>query len=213
MSPRSNTFPSAKLKLQATALRSARPLPAPPLLAHSPYPRLYQASLSHEFQFFPTTGGSKRFFCFLWNRKLEFEPSKKEPDCTLLVPHAISTSSRLQYRIHWLQQAGPCFLSHPWKWVISLATRIMSSVLLKCLVSPGDPRRELPRSILIVIQRTSEGGSNCSSTSSICQMAVIKRIQAISCTLLTPNLIDVRYIPRLRICLIHSLSNYSLSIH
>lgn len=54
-----------------------------------------------------------------------------------------------------------CTSSHTWKWVISPSTRKMFSVLLKCLVSLGDPKRELPRSILIVTKLTSERDLNC----------------------------------------------------
>lgn len=40
-------------------------------------------SLAHE--------AAKKVFPLLWNRQLEFVPSRKEPDCKLFVPRAIST--------------------------------------------------------------------------------------------------------------------------
>lgn len=96
----------------------------------------------------------------LWNKKLEFEPSEKELDCMVLVLHAVSTGSRL------ISEFTTCnrqdHASSPTQEVGHLISqRIMYSVLLRCFMSLGDPRREMPRSICIVTKLPSEGDSNC----------------------------------------------------
>ena len=130
-SPRLSALLPAELQTQAAAYRPARPFaPSSPLTDHPWLTVPTPAFPPLEFQFFPSTQGSERGFCLLWDKKLAYEPNKKEPNCMLLVPHATSTRSRPQYRIHCVQQAGPRCLSHTWTWVVSPATRMMSSVLL-----------------------------------------------------------------------------------
>lgn len=182
-----------------------------PPLVHSPCPSLYPAS-SLRVSSFLAYEAVKHFSTFSEIENWNWNPFKG----TRL--HATCPSCHLQhfytsYRIHWWQQARPRFLPDTWEGVISRSTRIMSRVLFKCSLCLGDPRGELPRSVLIVTKVTSEGDLNCWSTFSTGQMAVIKKIEALSYTLLTPILINIRPSSHLGTWLIHSFSNYSLRIY
>lgn len=87
----------AKLQTQLSARRPSRPLPGSPTLSLTHPPWLIvptSASPPLEFSFFPSTWDSEKRFYLLWNRKLAFERSEKEPICMLLVPQVISTASR-----------------------------------------------------------------------------------------------------------------------
>lgn len=148
------TLSSAKFQPQ----RSTRPLPVPLPLAHSPHPSLFPTSFSTSVLVLPLHMGRQKRLLPPWNRKLKFETSRKElgckPDLFLMPSASVVDLSREFTGCNGQDHMSSHTLGSG---VILPATRVTSTVLLKCSV---DPRRELLTSLLIVTKLTSEGDSD-----------------------------------------------------